>query len=112
MKSSTLGNGAWLLVLLISLMFSMIMGLGLVWISIDRNDTVYAIRQLQIAVENAEEHCAKLEVERDSLLSPYELGVKAKQLGMGMADPGQVRRLEHYMSPGTADTTPQKEDGK
>lgn len=45
-------------------------------------------------MEEVRAHVGKLEVERDSLLSPYVLGRKAEQLGMGMADPGQVRRLE------------------
>lgn len=90
---NTLGSGGWLLSLILSLLFSMIMGLALIWMSIDRNDRAYSIRQLQQEVSAAAAHVAKLEVERDSLLSPYELQRKAEQLGMGMADPGQIRRL-------------------
>lgn len=92
--SSTLGSGGWLLTLILSLLFSMVLGLALVWLSIDRNDTAYSIHKMQGQVEEARAHVNKLEVERDSLLSPYVLGRKADQLGMGMADPGQVRRLE------------------
>lgn len=92
--ASTLGSGGWLLTLIVSLLFSMVLGLALVWLSIDRNDTAYGIHKMRDQVEEARAHVGKLEVERDSLLSPYVLGRKAEQLGMGMADPGQVRRLE------------------
>ena len=44
--------------------------------------------------DSARAHVAKLEVERDSLLSPYVLGKTAEQLGMSMADPGQIRRIK------------------
>ena len=37
--TSTLGSGGWLLTLIVSLLFSMVLGLALVWLSIDRNDT-------------------------------------------------------------------------
>lgn len=86
--TSTLGSGGWLLTLIVSLLFSMVLGLALVWLSIDRNDTAYGIHKMQARVEEVRAHVGKLEVERDSLLSPYVLGRKAEQLGMGMADPG------------------------
>ena len=92
--TSTLGSGGWLLTLIVSLLFSMVLGLALVWLSIDRNDTAYGIHKMQARVEEVRAHVGKLEVERDSLLSPYVLGRKAEQLGRGMADPGLVRRLE------------------
>ena len=99
MSRSTLGSGGWLLTLILSLLFSMVLGLCLVWLSIDRNDTAYSIHKLQLEVDEARAHVGKLEVERDTLLSPYVLGSKAEQLGMGMADPGQVRRLEIPAAP-------------
>ena len=100
-KTNTLGSGGWMLSLVLSLMLSMVLGLSLVWLSIDRNDTAYIIHKTQIQIEESRSHVGKLEVERDSLLSPYVLGRKAEQLGMGMADPGQVRRLENYMAGAT-----------
>lgn len=100
--SPTLGSGGWLLTLILSLLFSMVLGLTLVWLSIDRNDTAYSIHKMQGQAEEARAHVNKLEVERDSLLSPYVLGRKAEQLGMGMADPGQVRRLEQPAPAGQA----------
>ena len=93
-KNNTLGAGGWMLGLVLSLLFSMVLGVALIWLSIDRNDTAYSIHKLQQRVEETRSHVNKLEVERDSLLSPYVLGKKSEELGMGMADPGQVRRLE------------------
>ncbi len=101
LRESTLGSGGWVLLLICSLLFSLVLGMAVVWMSIDRNDTAYAIHKMQAQVRDARSHITKLEVERDSLLSPYVLNKKAEQLGMGMADPGQVRR----MAPGTSSRT-------
>ena len=92
--TSTLGSGGWLLTLIVSLLFSMVLGLALVWLSIDRNDTAYGIHKMQARVEEVRAHVGKLEVERDSLLSPYVLGRKAAQRGRGGPDPGRVGRGE------------------
>ena len=51
---------------------------------------------MQCQAEEARVHISKLEVERDSLLSPYILGKTAERLGMAMADPGQIRRIESF----------------
>jgi hypothetical protein len=92
--TTTLGSGSWFLMLIVSILFSLMMGIALTWMSIDRNDTAYHIQKIQRQSESARAHIAKLEVERDSLLSPYILGKTAERLGMSMADPGQIRRLE------------------
>lgn len=96
MKSNvtTLGSGGWFLMLIMSMLFSLMMGLALTWLSIDRSDTAYRIQRMLSQTEAAQAHLAKLEVERDSLLSPYVLGKTAEKLGMNMANPGQIRRLE------------------
>ena len=93
-NAATLGSGGWFLLLLLSLLFSLMMGLALTWLSIDRSDVAYSIQKIQRQTEAARAHVTKLEVERDSLLSPYVLGQTAEKLGMGMADPGQIRRIE------------------
>ena len=38
-KNGTLGAGGWMLGLVLSLLFSMVLGVALIWLSIDRNDT-------------------------------------------------------------------------
>ena len=93
-RTATLGSGGWFLMLLLSILFSLINGMALTWLSIDRSDTAYLIERIQKQTDAARAHVAKLEVERDSLLSPYILGKTAERLGMSMADPGQIRRIE------------------
>ena len=91
--SKNMHTGAWLLVLIISVLFSFSAGIFLIWMSIDRTDLAYNIHRVQKDLGNGQGHIVKLEVERDSLLSPYELDKKARELGLSIADPGQVRRL-------------------
>lgn len=94
-RTTTLGSGGWFLLLLMALIFSITMGLAVTWINMGSNSTAASIQRLQQKVDAARSHVAKLEVERDSLLSPYILGKTAERLGMSMADPGQIRRIEN-----------------
>lgn len=94
-RTTTLGSGGWFLFLLMALMFSIMMGMAVTWITIGSNNTAASIQILQKRVDDARVHVTKLEVERDSLLSPYILGKTAERLGMSMADPGQIRRIEN-----------------
>lgn len=88
------GNSrGWLLLMVLSILLSIITGLVLVWTSIERADAAFRISQLQAEVDRRIALKAKLEVERDKLLAPYELGRKAVALGMREAKPGQIRRL-------------------
>lgn len=88
------GSGGWLLTIVISMLMSLVMGLSLVWINIDRMNVTYRLRALEADRESRVNLKAKLEVERDRLLSPYELGRKAAAYGMKDARPGQIRRIE------------------
>ena len=87
-------SAGWFLALILSLLVSLLIGLFLVWLSIERTDTAYSIRQLRGEVEKRAALKDKLEVERDKLLAPYELGRKAAEFGMREARPGQIRKLE------------------
>ena len=87
------GKG-WLLVLALELLSCMIMGLVLVWSNIERMDTTYFINISQNTLRERKALRAKLEVERERLISPYELRRKAEEFGMREAKPGQIRRLE------------------
>lgn len=89
-KESSTG---WFLGLVLSILLSMVLGLVLVWISIERTDIAYGLRKLKGSVDDAQAHRAKLEVERDHLLSPAELRKIAQRLNMREAKPGQIRRL-------------------
>ena len=91
---SQMSSSGWLLAFIISLLLSLLMGLALVWLSIERTDKAYSIRQLRNEVEQRAVLKTKLEVERDRLLAPHVLRRKAIQLGMSEAKPGQIRRIQ------------------
>ena len=88
------GGRGWLLVLVLGFLSCMIMGLVLVWSNIERMDTTYFINIAQNTQREREALRAKLEVERERLLSPYELRRRAEEFGMHEPKPGQIRRLE------------------
>lgn len=90
---SQASSSGWLLLLVLSLLFSLVMGLALVWLSIERTDMAFTIRQLRGQLEERIVLKAKLEIERDRLLSPHILRRKAEELGMREARPGQIRKL-------------------
>lgn len=69
------------------------MGLTLAWCNIERLDLAYRARQLQGELDARLGLAAKLEVERASLLSPYRLQEKARELDMSPATAGRIRRL-------------------
>ncbi|MEG2004515.1 MAG: hypothetical protein RR014_00625 [Bilophila sp.] len=83
----------------LSLLLSLLTGLALVWLSIERTDKAYTIRQLRGDVEQRAVLKTKLEVERDRLLAPSVLSHKAAQLGMTEARPGQIRRTTDPVAP-------------
>ena len=93
-RTAALGSGGWFLFTLMAFMFSIIMGMTVTWINVGSRSIASDIHKMQCQTEAARVHIAKLEVERDSLLSPYILGKTAERLGMSMADPGQIRRIE------------------
>ncbi|MBP3729901.1 MAG: hypothetical protein J6I40_00345 [Mailhella sp.] len=95
-RVSTLGSGGWFLLLIVSILFSLTMAVYSTWIRFDTQDVAYSIYRMQQEAAAAKMHISKLEIERDSLLSPYMLGKTAEKLGMSMADPGQIRRLDIY----------------
>ena len=68
---------SWLLLLALGLLACMTMCLILVWSNIERIDTTYFINIAQNKLQERKALRAKLEVERERLLSPYELRRKA-----------------------------------
>lgn len=88
------GSSGWLLIIALGILSCMVMSLIMVWINIERMDTSYFINILQVDVRERQAHKAKLEVEREHLLSPYELGRRAEAFGMHQPRPGQIRRMD------------------
>lgn len=96
MTGSNVGNGmsGWILGMVLAAVTSLVLGLTLVWLNIERMDIAYGLQKLQAELDRDSAHASKLELERDNLLSPYRLRMKAQELGMRPAEPGQIRRLE------------------
>ncbi len=86
-------NG-WRLCVVIGVLSAMIMTLVLVWVNIERTDISYFMTTLQVDLREKQVHKTKLEVEREYLLSPRELGRRAKDLKLHQPEPGQVRWRE------------------
>lgn len=84
----------WLWLVLLEALGIPVMGLILVWSGIERTDTTYFINIAQNEARERQILHAKLQVERERLVSPYELRKRAEQFGMREPRPGQVRRLE------------------
>lgn len=88
------GGTGWLLIITLGILSCMVMSLIMVWINIERVDTSYFINIMQVDARERLAHKTKLEVEREHLLSPYELGRKAEAFGMHPPKPGQIRRMD------------------
>jgi len=93
MRRKERGGAGWLAFTVLGTLSALLMGLVMVWSNIERMDITYFINQLRVSVRERQEHKAKLETEREFLLSPQELGRKAAALGMRRPNPGQVRRM-------------------
>ncbi|XPV76819.1 MAG: hypothetical protein ACNI27_02545 [Desulfovibrio sp.] len=82
----------WTFAALSSLTF--ILGLCSVWVNIERLDVAYTLRTIEKKLDKKSALVAKLEVERNNLLSPYQLQKLAKKYGLRPAKSGQIRRME------------------
>jgi cell division protein FtsL len=83
----------WALTLAFSVLTVLALGLGLTWVNIERVDMAYELKRLQTEIDAQEALISKLEVERNTLLTPERLRVLAVQYGLNQARPGQIRRL-------------------
>jgi len=83
----------WALTLAFSVLTVLALGLGLTWVNIERVDMAYELKRLQTEIDAQEALISKLEVERNTLLTPERLRILAAQYGLNQARPGQIRRL-------------------
>lgn len=90
---NTDNRSLWLVALVVSLLINFGLGLTMVWVNTQRTNLAYRLQKAQHEYSAAAAYTAKLEIERDRLLSPYYLERKARELGMRNAQPGQIRRL-------------------
>ena len=85
---------SWYFLLSVNILLAIVLSLTLVWVSIERMDTNYFINLERANLREKQSLHGKLEVERERLLSPYELRVNAERLGMKAPEPGQIRRMD------------------
>ncbi len=83
----------WAISMAFSLVLLLVFGLGLVWLNIERVDLAYELNKMQRQIDNVEGLTAKLEVERNTLITPARLRAVARDYGLGPARPGQIRRV-------------------
>ena len=83
----------WAVSMAFSIVLLLVFGLGLVWLNIERVDMAYEINRTQRKIEEAEALVAKLDVERNTLITPARLRELARQSNLGPARPGQIRRV-------------------
>ncbi len=91
----------WTVCLGVNIAIAAATGVYLAWAGIEMTDLTYFINLEQSRYNDKKEMHAKLQVERDSLLSPAELRAKAQKFGMKESAPGQIRRLDP-VQPGVA----------
>ncbi len=94
MREAGSGLSNRVMVMGISVFITLCLCLGTVWINVERANLGYRLKEMKVALGKLETHSAKLEVERDNLLSPYRLSAEAEKMGMRLAAPGQLRYLE------------------
>lgn len=83
----------WAITMAFSVLMFLALGLGLTWVNIERVDMAYELKRLQTEIMAQEALISKLEVERNTMLTPERLRVLAGQYGLTQARPGQIRRL-------------------
>lgn len=83
----------WAISMAFSIALLLVFGLGLVWLNIERVDMAYELNKIQRQIDEVEALTAKLEVERNTLITPSRLREMAKDCGLGPARPGQIRRV-------------------
>jgi cell division protein FtsL len=83
----------WAISMAFSITLLLIFGLGLVWLNIERVDLAYELNKIQRQIDEVETLTAKLEVERNTLITPLRLREVSREYNLGPARPGQIRRV-------------------
>ena len=80
----------------VGLMFvvTIILGLGLVWVNIERVDLAYELKILERELQEKQEQNSKLQVERHYLLAPATLRDRAEKSGLRPPRRDQIRTMQ------------------
>ena len=83
----------WVLAFSISMVGALLLSLLVVWMNIEQVDMAYKLKRMSYELDQANNLTAKLEVERDNLISPYRLSKEAERMGMRPTESGQQRKI-------------------
>jgi hypothetical protein len=72
---------------------ALILGLALVWLSIERVELAYSLKRLSTEHAELTALVDKLKTERNNLVSPHSLRRMAQELDLKPAQSGQLRRI-------------------
>jgi cell division protein FtsL len=75
---------------------TIILGLGLVWVNIERVDLAYELKNLERELQDKQDQHSKLQVERHYLLAPATLRTRAEQAGLRPPRRDQIRTLQEW----------------
>ncbi len=89
----------WLVLTALAGGLTIVLGLTLAWLNIERMDLAYGLKRQQTRLQELEDHVAKLRVERDNLLAPYRLERLAREYGLKSPAGGQMRKVEQSHGP-------------
>lgn len=73
---------------------TIVLGLALVWINIERLDQAYELKKLEHELQVSRDQNSKLQVERQYLLAPATLREKADKAGLHPAHRDQIRMIQ------------------
>lgn len=73
---------------------TIVLGLALVWINIERVDLAYELKKLEHELQASRDQNSKLQVERQYLLSPAALREKADKAGLQKPRRDQIRMMQ------------------
>lgn len=87
------GRGSYLDVGLMFLL-TIVLGLALVWVNIERVDLAYELKTLERELQEKQDQHSKLQVERHFLLAPASLRARAESAGLRPPHRDQIRTLQ------------------
>lgn len=73
---------------------TIVLGLALVWVNIERLDLAYELKTLERELQEKQDQHSKLQVERHYLLAPATLRDRAEAAGLRPPRRDQIRTLE------------------
>jgi cell division protein FtsL len=75
-------------------LMTIILGLALVWVNIERVDLAYELKTLERELQDKQDQHSKLQVERHYLLAPATLRDRAEEAGLRPPRRDQIRTLQ------------------